>query len=397
MIETLTSAAHYLHSRPLWRDTRGNFGIITALLLPVLIGTGGLALDVVSALQTKGDMGAIADSASLAATSALAAKEANVAQAKKLAFDFAKSQIGSLGLSPDDVVVDVQVTTLPSQSGTTKYQVVVNISGKMPTTLLRAIGKDSMDVANSSVSTGATGTQNSLSMYLVLDRSGSMEASVVGSVNPAYDRCTYYYLNSAQNKMYNKPDQSPCYYQRIEVMKMAVNDLLTTLQKTDPDNHLVRTGAGGFSSGAFDPYPLNWGVAGTNEHVQGMPAEGGTSSTKAFKLGVEALLDRDEDNAHEAENGLTPKKYIVFMTDGENNNRSDNNSTNAQCNRAKASQKVTVYTVGFMLSSKVAKDFLEKCATSSKTYFDATDGKSLSAAFAAIAKETSGKLPLLTN
>ncbi len=397
MIDTLKSAANYLQSRHFWRDTGGNFGMITALLLPVLIGTGGLALDVVSALGTKSEMGAIADSASLAATSALAAKKANVAEAKQIAINFAESQIGSLGLSPDDVVVDVQVTTLPSASGTTKYQVVVNISGKMPTTLLRAIGKDSMDVANSSVSTGATGTQNSLSMYLVLDRSGSMEASVVGSVNPAHRKCTYFYLNSAQTQMYSKSDQSPCYYQRIEVMKMAVNDLLTTLQKADPENRLVRTGAGGFSSGAFDPYPLNWGVSGTNQHVQQMPAEGGTSSTKAFKLGVEALLDRDEENAHEAKSGLTPKKYIVFMTDGENNNRSDNNSTNAQCNRAKASQKVTVYTVGFMLSSEVAKEFLKKCATSSKTYFDATDGKSLSAAFAAIAEETSGKLPLLTH
>ncbi|HEV7437272.1 MAG TPA: TadE/TadG family type IV pilus assembly protein [Pseudorhizobium sp.] len=396
MITKLKSASKFFRSSSLWRDTGGNFGIMTALLLPVLIGTAGLGLDVVSGLETKGEMGEIADSASLAATSALAAKQATVAEAKQLAIDFARSQVGSLGLSPDDVVVDAQVTTLPSAAGTTKYQVVVNISGKMPTTLLQVLGKQSMDVANSSISTGATGSQNSMSMYLVLDRSGSMEASVVGSINPAHSKCTYYYLNAAQTKMYNKTNQSPCYYQRIEVMKMAVKDLLTTLQETDPEKRLVRTGAGGFSSDAFDPWPFEWGVAGTNQHVQKMPASGGTSSTKAFKLGVEALLDKNEDKIHEDKSGLKPKKYIVFMTDGENNEHSDNNSTNAQCNRAKA-QDVTVYTVGFMLSSKTAKDFLEKCATSSKTYFDATDGKALSAAFAEIAKETSGKLPLLTN
>lgn len=396
MIRSLRSAAKSLRAFPLWRDKNGNFGIITALLLPCLIGTAGLAIDVVSALETKGEMGEIADSASLAATSALAAKQANVSEAKKIANDFAMSQIASLGLSPDDVLVDVNVTTLPSANGTTKYQVAVNISGKMPTTLLQAIGKGSMDVANGSVSTGSTGSQNSMSMYLVLDRSGSMEASVVGSVNPAYSKCTYYYLNAAQTQMYSRANQSPCYYQRIEVMKMAVRDLLHTLQQADPEKRLVRTGAGAFSSGAFDPHPLEWGVVGTNEHVQEMEANGGTSSTKAFKLGVEALLDRDEDNAHEAKNGLKPKKYIVLMTDGENNNASDNNSTNAQCNRAKA-QDITVYTVGFMLSSTTAKDFLQKCATSAKTYFDATDGAALSAAFAEIAQQTSGKLPLLTN
>ncbi|WP_281978059.1 vWA domain-containing protein [Pseudorhizobium flavum] len=396
MIKFITSIAKSLQAAPLWRDTSGNFGIMTAVLLPCLIGTAGVALDLVSALDTKGRMGEIADSASLAATSALAAKKANPSEAKKLATDFAMVQIGSLGLPADDVDVDVDIETLPSSSGTTKYQVSVSISGKMPTTLLQVLGKETMDVANTSISTGATGSQNSLSMYLVLDRSGSMEASVVGSVNPAHSKCTYYYLNAAQTRMSSTRNHSPCYYQRIEVMKMAVSDLLVTLQKTDPKERLIRTGAGGFSSDAFEPHSLEWGVVGTNQHVQDMNANGGTSSTKAFKKGVEALLDRDEDAAHQAKNGLKPKKYIVFMTDGENNHHSDNNSTNAQCNHAKA-QNVTVYTVGFMLSSPTAKEFLLKCATSSNHYFDATNGQALSAAFAKIAQETSGKLPLLTN
>jgi Flp pilus assembly protein TadG/uncharacterized protein YegL len=396
MIRFLKSVASRLQATTIWLDRGGNFGMITALLLPCLVGSAGLALEVASALDTKQKMGALADSASLAAASALAAKQANVGQANKMATSFVMSQVGNLGLSPSDVIVHVDINTLPTTNPGTKYQVSVNISGKMPTSLMQVFGKKSVDVGNRSVTTSATGSQNSMSMYLVLDRSGSMEASVVGSPNPAHRSCTFYYLNAAQTQMYSRSNQSPCYYQRIEVMKIAVNDLLTTLLQTDPEKRLVRTGAGGFSSDAFDPYPLAWGVAGTDQHVQQMPASGGTSSTKAFKLGVEALLDRDEDDVHKAKNGLAPKKYIVFMTDGENNSQSDNNSTNAQCNRAKA-QGVTIYTVGFMLSSTNAKQFLQKCATSANTYFDATNGDALSEAFAEIAKETSGKTPLLTN
>jgi hypothetical protein len=69
------------------------------------------------------------------------------------------------------------------------------------------------------------------------------------------------------------------------------------------------------------------------------------------------------------------------MTDGENSSSSDNTKTLTQCKRAKDAG-VTVYTVGFMLSSLVAKNFMLNCASSAATYYDAQDGSLLNAAFA---------------
>ena len=50
-----------------WLDRSGNFGIISALLAPVLLVSAGGALDVASAYNTRVDMQAQLDAAMLAA------------------------------------------------------------------------------------------------------------------------------------------------------------------------------------------------------------------------------------------------------------------------------------------------------------------------------------------
>lgn len=377
------------------RDRSGNFGIMTAVLLPCLLGAAGAALDVANGFQTKTQMGGVADSASLAAASALTDKNFTVEQAKTLATNFAKGQLSSIGIDPASFKVTVDIKTTIASTLSKKYEVIVNISGKMDTSLTQVIGFETMNVSNSAKTTSSTGTQNSMSMYLVLDRSGSMQASVPLSIRSLTRACTYYYLNFAQTVMYNGGNIKPCYYYRIEVLQDAVKSLLDTLDKADPDHNVIRTGADAYSSDAFAPSDLDWGVAKASKYVADMDAEGGTNSTAAFKEAVDSLLDPMEDTRHKNKNGLVPKKYIVFMTDGENNSNSDDTKTLAQCKRAK-DKGVKVYTVGFMLASTSAKSFLYDCASDPTTYYDATNGQALSAAFATIAQQTSGSIPLLT-
>lgn len=102
-----------------------------------------------------------------------------------------------------------------------------------------------------------------------------------------------------------------------------------------------------------------------------------------------------EDSVHKNNNSLLPKKYVVFMTDGENDSPSDNAKTIAQCKRAKDAG-ATVSTVGFMLASASAKSFLLNYASNASTYYDAQDAGILISAFATIATQTAGALPLLT-
>lgn len=377
------------------RDESGNFGIMTALLMPVLLGAGGLALDVANAMQVKAHLGAAADAGSLAAASALGSKEITASQAKELAQAFVDSHLGGMGIDAGAFTTTTDVKTTVVNSMSIKYEVNVVVVGTIQTSLMRVLGNPTMNVANAATATSSTGTQNSMSMYLVLDRSGSMEASVTTSIKSSPARCTYYYLDRTQTVMYSKKNVKPCYDSRLEVLQESVAGLLATLSNADPEKKFIRTGADAYSSDKFTPTDLDWGVAGVDEYVKEMEPEGGTSSTNAFREAVDSLLDGMEDTAHKNKNGLAPKKYIVFMTDGENNSSSDNTKTLAQCKRAKDAG-VKVYTVGFMLVSSAAKNLLFNCASTSATYYDAQDGERLNAAFETIATQTAGGLPLLT-
>ena len=80
----------------LLRDRSGNFGMMTAILLPVLIGAGGIALDLTNMMMSKTQLQEAADSAALAASTALATGEAaDEAAAEALARQFFTAQMGN--------------------------------------------------------------------------------------------------------------------------------------------------------------------------------------------------------------------------------------------------------------------------------------------------------------
>ncbi len=82
-------------------------------------------------------------------------------------------------------------------------------------------------------------------------------------------------------------------------------------------------------------------------------------------------------------------KIAVLMTDGDYNTayQTGNGSSAAQakqlCTKMK-NEGITVYTVGFMVSSS-AQDLLEKCASSPSNFYNATNGEQLKIAFRNIA------------
>ncbi|NTF17941.1 VWA domain-containing protein [Agrobacterium rubi] len=391
---TLKSLPHTIES--FMKDRLGNFGMITALLLPVLAGGAGVALDVSSAMAAKNQMAGAADSGALAAASSLVEKRVTETQAKEIARQFISTQVSALGISASDYTIDVGIRTTTLSATRKKYDVDVVVSASLPTTLTQILGHKSIPVSVAATASAATANQTSMSMYLVLDRSGSMKASVTSSIRSSTTACDYNYLNSAQTAMYTVRNQRPCYYERMEVLQTAVDNLMDALAKSDRDKRYIRTGAVGYSSEMFKPTDIDWGTDKTRKYVDDMFAEGGTSSTDAFEEAVTSLTKLSENSAHMTKNGLVPVKYIVFMTDGENSSSSDNTRTQSLCTKAKTAG-ITVYTVGFMLSTNASKNLMTNCASSSKTYFDAQDGDRLAAAFADIARQTSGTSPILTN
>ncbi|MGO4611594.1 TadE/TadG family type IV pilus assembly protein, partial [Variovorax sp. 2RAF20] len=76
-------------------DTGGNFGMMTAILLPVLLGFAGAGMELANVMQVKADLQNTADSAALAAATEARLKEGALTdeQIKEIAKAFIASQM----------------------------------------------------------------------------------------------------------------------------------------------------------------------------------------------------------------------------------------------------------------------------------------------------------------
>ncbi len=75
------------------KDRGGNFGMMAALAMPLILAAGGVAIDMAKMVTTKNQMQDAADAAALAAASALVSKEKpDIAKAKEIATNFLKAQ-----------------------------------------------------------------------------------------------------------------------------------------------------------------------------------------------------------------------------------------------------------------------------------------------------------------
>lgn len=395
------------------RDRRGNFGMMTAILLPVILAAGGVAIDMTNMVMTKGELQDATDAAALAAASALANDNKSAAEAKEIAMRFLKAQISSKGSvsSPSDTVKDendldsattisIKETAL-SGSGkafsidvSTKYTLQFNA-------FTRLLGQKSTTMNATSSAESATESKNAMSMFLALDRSGSMAWITDEKEADPKKKCQ----NHTEANWYNAnlKEVSPCYISKIAALKTAAASLFTQLNTADPQSTLVRTGAVAYNDDLFSAVDLAWGTGGALTYVNAIPKvpQGGTDSSGAFAKALEKVSDPAEATLHKNKNGQVPSRYIVFMTDGANthykgapNNTKSDEETKKSCDAARVA-KVEVYTVAFMAPER-GKTLLQYCATTGANYFEATNMAALVAAFKVIGDRTAAAMARLT-
>lgn len=400
------------------KDRGGNFGIMAALVMPLILAAGGVAIDMAKMVTTKNQMQDEADAAALAAASALVSKEKpDIAKAKEIATNFLKAQTagnvvdvpgsgngasgsGSLASakSAPPEVLEVNSSTvdiLETANGATGKAFKVTVANKKTiqfNAMTRLLGQDSILLETRATAESATETKNALSMYLVLDRSGSM-AWKTNTKNPAKTSCPNY-TESNWGKYPNLAATSPCYITKVDALKTAVKDLLAQLKTADPKDLYVRTAAVSYNSAQDTAGNLDWGTTGTATYVNALVATGGTASGNAFKTAYNKVMATTENTAHKAKNGQVATKYIVFMTDGDNNNTSDDTLTLQWCDTARKNN-VQVYTVAFMAPDR-GKNLLKSCATTTANYFQAEEAADLIAAFKAIGEKASAMATRLT-
>jgi Flp pilus assembly protein TadG/uncharacterized protein YegL len=387
-------------------DRRGNFGLMSAILLPVTLGVGGVAMDMTNAIQMKSELQGAADSAALAAASSMAAKGTSKDDAIAMARAFLSSQVAnylSSGATVDPIVLkarqdaaanaaDIGVTTTTTATGK-NFDVTVNTYYDLPLNpLTQLTGFKSMRIAVTSTSKSATESQNALSMYLVLDRSGSM-AWKTDTVDKSKTSCVNWTESNWGRS--NVSATSPCYVSKISSLKIAVSSLVDTLKTADPTTKYVRTGAVSYNTAMQTPSALAWGETTMKTYVDALIADGGTDSSDAFDKAYKSLIATSENSAHMTKNGQVPSKFIVLMTDGENSSTAADTETKASCTSAKTAG-IKVYTVAFMAPTR-GQTLLKACASGDDYYIAAEDADELVQAFQYIGEKAAQSMTRLTN
>jgi Flp pilus assembly protein TadG len=422
----------------LLKDRGGNFGIMAAIATPLILAAGGMAIDFANVMSTKNQMQDAADAAALAAASSLVANKDALTpeKAKEIALNFLKAQSGATSTdvpggtggtgavsgaaagSPTDVQTQPTIDIITTDVGKSDKAYKVNVINRQSfqlNAMTRLLGKNSINLETVAVAESATETKNAMSMYLVLDRSGSM-AFVTNVKDEKRTKCKNW---TADNWGKNISETSPCMVDKITTLKSAVETLLKPLATMDPDSKYVRVGAVSYSSSIFPEEKLAWGTTKASTYVKALEANGGTDSSGAFIKAVADLKLKGETDAHAASNGLKPNKYIVFMTDGANthyngkaltlatppkpepdldkytpqDSKSDTETLKA-CQDAKDAG-IRVFTIAFMAPIQ-GKSVLKRCASTPADYKAPENADALVKDFGEIGATTSGKMARLT-
>jgi len=422
---------HTLFSR-LLRDRGGNFGVMTAAMLPVLLGVAGMAIDVTNAMQEKNRLQALADSATLAAASAMAdTGEMSEAEAETMTAGYFLGQElenkKAKGASDPEIeeirkaleeAMQVSATTTASSNTAASYEVRMKLNYDLPLNgLTGVLGFKTMKIAvESYAQSGREG--NALSMYLALDESGSMK-DYTSTVNPAQPTKQESYPCGWKTCYRTLPN----YLTKMASLKAAAAAMFAELDKADPNKELIRVGGDSYTHETKTEQKIQWGTTDIAAYVKKLPEppSGGTDASGAMTNALNALkkANATEKTAHDGKGNTNFDRYIVLMTDGEmTGNSSSWNSTidkkvRSLCDQAKAdgltdaekadgiseeekARGIKIYAIAFMAPER-GKALLNYCASGEDYYYEPSNMTQLVQSFGEIARKAAKTGTRLTN
>jgi Flp pilus assembly protein TadG len=394
--------------RKLLSDRFGNFGVAAALLIPVVLAAISAGVDYSRLLNDRNQLQQGLDSAAVAAAASLASGHSDPVTIKTYATNFLLAELSaSLSSAQQTELSSGLAITVTSTAASSLKTYNVKIKGSFSeklTGFALFLGKTSLPVAAASEAQSQSQSINAVSLYLVLDRSGSM-SFVTDTVKSATTTCQNY---TEDNWAYypNLPKSKPCYTNKIAALKTAAATLfdeLDAIESVDKTNSLVRVGSVSFTDVMQTETALTWGTTASRSYVNALPAypTGGTDMTDGMAMAYKSLTASAETTAQSAKGNKTFSKFIVLMTDGENTGASStwkpslDTETQATCDAARTAG-VTIYTVGFMAPANGEK-LLKSCAGKDANYYSANDMDSLVSAFAAIGQKVSEQTTRIMN
>ncbi|WP_293855799.1 TadE/TadG family type IV pilus assembly protein [uncultured Alsobacter sp.] len=380
------------------KDTRGNFGVITAVMMvPLAIGAGG-AVDYSRTVAAKTKLQAAVDSAALilahdARTSTLPQLQARAETLVTQMFGSSTTGIASLksvALTRNDKTIRIVA------------------AAQAPTTTLKMAGMSAMDMNVASES--AYGTRK-IEVALVLDNTGSMAGTKITELRKAAKNLvttlqgvqtdagsvkiglvpftTQVRLDTAMK------DQAWLDFATYGVAKASwggcVTDRNQPFDVTDAGAALVP--AVNCAAGTLARVvPLSTNFDALRTSIDGMTAGGNTNITIGLSWGMAALSNAEPLTGAAPDGSADVEKFMIVLTDGDNTqNRwstskvTIDNRTRAACDTAKtASRGIKLYTIRVIDGDA---NLLRDCASNTSMFYDVKQASDLDAVFRKIAQE----------
>jgi len=191
--------------REYWRrQESGSAVVLFAALVPVLMGVGGLSVDVGLAYTAKRALNSETQAAAMAGAYALAANGATTSSVTTAVSNWnTANAVSNVTITSSSTVLSCVTSTssLPSCNASSPNVVTVTRSGTVNTYFLKAVGRSSFTLTSTASAAKAGGSAQALNIMFVLDATGSMgsgdsDCTVPGISNPSRWQCAQYSIQS---------------------------------------------------------------------------------------------------------------------------------------------------------------------------------------------------------
>jgi Flp pilus assembly protein TadG len=312
-------------------DLRGNVAVIFALAIIPVLTMVGAAVDYSRATQLKSKIQAAADAASVGSiaknsTAFIAAGnmtgDGTIPGGAADATNIFNGNVSGLA----GVTIN-SVTPTVTKSGSTLTS-VISYSADVPTSFMGVIGKTSLTVTGTS--TSSANMPQYIDFYVLLDNSPSMgvgatPTDVATMVNNTSDKCAFACHDLSNSNNYYKLAKSLSVTTRMDVLRQATQNLMSTAQSTQTYSTQFRMAIYDFG-GSSDTQGLRSLFALSSSLSSAQTAAGnidlmtvnGQNDNNDQDTGFSAIMPAIDTAITTPGNGSSgsPLKYLFFVSDG---------------------------------------------------------------------------------
>lgn len=305
-------------AKSLRKDRNGNIGLTLALLLVPLIGAVGASLDYVRAYNIRSKMQTDLDAALLASVARIGFTQESVLKKRVEQWFAAQTDLDATSYKLGDITID-----------STRLDLQATASATVPTTLMRVLGVDTVDVSVSS--TVQAPEKAYMNVYVVLDKSASMllastaqgQTAVLASPARCAFAChdseggTYAYKGKSYNNVYDLSVAMGIKL-RTDVAVSAVNEVLDLIEKSDPAHQRIKVGLYTIGTDATEVLSPTSSTDAARKKLRSADS-GLTSATSEGGTYFDTSLASLKKMIGSGGSGRTaaePKKLVLLLSDG---------------------------------------------------------------------------------